>query len=163
MGEYEAVWKEFESNEITHSAAHYLLAIASFFKTNKKPRAVDLSRMLKVSRSAVSTQLKTLCEHQLVLLNGAHEIEFTRRGRQLVSKIAEKRKVFQNFLEEVLHVPSSTAKRDGCMVEHLISEETASAMFQYLQAYREKQGQILGIRKATKKGPLKNSQRHSNA
>ena len=40
MGDYQKVWREFERNEVTHSAAHYLLAVAAFGKSGRDPRAV---------------------------------------------------------------------------------------------------------------------------
>jgi len=66
MGDYQKVWREFERNEVTHSAAHYLLAVAAFGKSGRDPRAVDIARTLDVSRAAVSLQIRALRDNGLV-------------------------------------------------------------------------------------------------
>ena len=102
MGDYQKVWREFERNEVTHSAAHYLLAVAAFGKSGRDPRAVDIARTLDVSRAAVSLQVRTLREHGLVDVGDDHRIHLTRTGADLVARIASKREVVRLFLVDVL-------------------------------------------------------------
>ena len=49
-----AYWREFENNQLTHSAAHYLMAIDSLRGDLGYARVTDVADMLEVSRGAAS-------------------------------------------------------------------------------------------------------------
>jgi Mn-dependent DtxR family transcriptional regulator len=136
MNRYESVWREFEANEVTHSAAHYLLAIASLQRARERPRAADVARVLGVSRAAVSLQLKSLKEQQLVRIDRGHRLALTRQGNDLVARIASKREVLRVLFAEVLGVEPSAAEQDACKMEHLISEESVAALVRLLRFLR---------------------------
>jgi Mn-dependent DtxR family transcriptional regulator len=136
MGDYQKVWREFERNEVTHSAAHYLLAVAAFGKSGRDPRAVDIARLLDVSRAAVSLQIRTLRDHGLVDVADDHRIHLTRTGADLVARIASKREVVRLFLVDVLGVDPETAERDACKIEHLISEQSSAALVHFISCLR---------------------------
>ena len=133
MSGFEGVWREFESNEITHSGAHYLLAISALGDEGDNPRAVDVAHRLEVSRAAVSLQLKALRQQRLVEVGADHRIRLTDRGHDLVGRIAGKRRVLLAFLRDVLGVCEETAERDACKVEHLVSEESGAALVRLLR------------------------------
>jgi Mn-dependent DtxR family transcriptional regulator len=133
---YEREWRAFERNEVTHSAAHYLLAVAAFAKAGRDPRSVDVARQLEVSRAAVSLQIRTLRENGLVDVGDDHRIRLTRTGADLVARIASKREVVRLFLTEVLGVEPETAERDACKIEHLISEDTGAALVRFITCLR---------------------------
>jgi len=139
VNDYERVWRAFEANEITHSGAHYLLAIAAAVKAGQAPRAADIARQLDVSRAAVSLQVRALKDHGLVVVDPHHHIGLTRAGADLVARIAGKREVVRVFLEEVLGVVPETAEMDACKVEHLISEQTCAALVRLITFLRSDQ------------------------
>lgn len=157
MESYARVWREFEDNEITHSAAHYLLAISSLEGADERPRAADIARRLDVSRAAVSLQLRALRDHGLVEIGNDHRIRLTRLGSDVVSRVASKRQVVRTFLREVLAIEDGIAESDACKVEHLISEETAAALarfVRFLRADAESAPRILeAFREATAECP----------
>jgi len=134
--EYESLWREFASNEISHSGAHYLLAVASALKNGVEPRGADIARMLQVSRAAVSLQIRALKEQGLVRVDEHHRIGLTRSGADLVARIAGKRDVFRTFLRDVLGVAARTAELDAYKVEHLLSEETCAALVRLITFLR---------------------------
>jgi len=136
VGNYESEWRAFENNEVTHSTAHYLLAVAGFEKNGQPPRAADVARQLNVSRAAVSLQLRALREHGLVEVGENSRLSLTRLGAGLVARIASKREVMRVFLREILGVRKVTAERDACKIEHLISEETGAALVRFIQFLR---------------------------
>jgi Mn-dependent DtxR family transcriptional regulator len=136
VSDYEREWRAFDNNEVSHSTAHYLLAIAGFEKNGQSPRAADVARQLEISRAAVSLQLRALRENGLVDLDENHRLHLTRLGADLVARIASKREVLKVFLREVLGVSNSTAERDACKIEHLISEETGASLVRFIRFLR---------------------------
>lgn len=137
MTDADPVWRQFEANEITHSAAHYLLAIATLAEhTGGPPRAADIARHLDVSRAAVSLQLKSLRDHDLVEIGRDRRLRLTREGADLVARISSKRRVLRVFFRDVLGVPDSVAELDACKMEHLISEASSGALVRLLRFLR---------------------------
>lgn len=130
------LWRAFEANEITHSGAHYLLAVAALTRRGEMPRAADVARFLGVSRAAASLQLRSLHEHGLIESDGNARLRLSREGRDLVGRIASKRKVLELFLAEVLEVPGETAELDACKVEHLLSEDSGAALVRWVRFLR---------------------------
>jgi DtxR family Mn-dependent transcriptional regulator len=128
-----AVWRAFEANEITHSAAHYLLSVAGLASSGEAPRAADVARHLGVSRAAASLQLRSLQEASLVMLDGRGRLILTAQGADLVARVAGKREVVRTFLQDILGVRPLTAEQDACKVEHLLSEETGAAMVRLIR------------------------------
>jgi len=150
-------WRAFEDNEITHSGAHYLLAIASLARSGQAPRAADVARQLAVTRAAASLQLRALQEHGLVKLDGRQRLALTRSGADLVARVASKREILLVFLREVMGVREATAQLDACKVEHLLSEETGAALVRLVRFLRsgrpEARKFVSAFRRATAECP----------
>jgi Mn-dependent DtxR family transcriptional regulator len=130
------VWRAFEANEITHSGAHYLLAVAAAGESGTPPRSVDVARSLGVTRAAASLQLRVLQDHGLVAIDRRQRLHLTANGADLVARVASKREVVRTFLGEVLGVRPATAELDACKVEHLLSEESGAALVRLLRFLR---------------------------
>ncbi len=120
-------WRAYEDNEVTHSGAHYLLAIAAAGKEGPPPHAADVARALGVSRAAASLQLRALTVRGLVRLDEGQGVHLTRTGADVVTRVRNKREVVRVFLSDILGVRPITAEADACKIEHLLSEETGAA------------------------------------
>ncbi len=129
------VWRAFEANEITHSGAHYLLAVAAAAESGP-PRSADVARALGVTRAAASLQLRALQDHGLIAIDRRQRLHLTAIGADLVARVASKREVVRTFLNEVLGVRPGTAELDACKVEHLLSEESGAALVRLLRFLR---------------------------
>jgi len=145
VSEYERVWRAFDNNEVTHSTAHYLLAVASLAESGGRPRAADVARQLGVSRAAVSMQLKTLREHDLIKVGRDNRLKLSRHGADLVARIASKREVLKEFLHQVLGVDLLVAERDACKIEHLVSEESGAALVRFIRFLHSGDEQATGF------------------
>jgi len=132
MSDLQRVWKEFEANEISHSVAHYLLAIWDSEGGEQPPRAADIARRLDVSRAAVSIQLRTLKDNGLVDVGEDHRLRLSSTGEEVVARILSKRRIILSFLIDVLGVDADIAEADACKIEHLISGETGAALARFL-------------------------------
>jgi DtxR family transcriptional regulator, Mn-dependent transcriptional regulator len=130
------LWRAFEANKITHSGAHYLLAIAALARRAGAPRAAAVARFLGVSRAAASLQLRSLLERGLVESDAQARFRLTRNGRDLVARVASTRKVLRTFLVEVLGVREEAAEADACKVEHLLSEDSEAALLRWVRFLR---------------------------
>lgn len=128
-----AGWRAFEENEITHSGAHYLLAIAAAAKEGPPPRAAAVARALEVSRAAASLQLRTLIAHGFARVDKNQGLHLTRVGADLVTRVLSKREVVRTFLSDILTVSVVTADADACKIEHLLSEETGAAIVRLIR------------------------------
>lgn len=129
MSRFEKVWRAFEDNEISHSAAHYLLAVESLTRgLGLEPKAADLARVLRVSRAAVSMQIQGLIRQGLLEFGEGKRLKLTPEGAGLVARIISKREVVRDVLSDILGVSPEVAELDGCKVEHLLSDESARAL-----------------------------------
>ena len=59
-------WKEFDHNEITHSAAHHLMAIDDLVQRLGYARVSDVARKLDITRGSVSISLQPLKREGLI-------------------------------------------------------------------------------------------------
>ena len=127
-------WKEFEANELTHSAAHHLVAIHEVGAAyGGWARVSDIARQLNITRGSVSINLRSLKtrgwletdEHRLVKLSSA--------GLKIVQSIMAKRLIVKTFLRDVLGIPESDAEIDSCKIEHLISHSTGQRLAEFVR------------------------------
>ncbi len=119
-----SVWKAFENNELSHSDAHYLMAIDELIQNDGKCRAASIARTLDISRNAVSLKLQAMIRQQLVNVDDDHLIHLTAGGLTAVENVISIRRSFQFFLTDVLGIDKLNAQEDSCKVEHLLSEDT---------------------------------------
>ena len=136
MSDRTPLWRAFEANEITHSGAHYLLAIAACAESGTAPRAADVARRLGVTRAAASLQLRKLHEHGLVEIDGRQRLRLSDAAVDLVARVASKREVLLVLLRDILGVRHATAEVDACKVEHLLSEESGAALVRLIRFLR---------------------------
>ena len=129
-------WKQFEANELTHSAAHHLLAIhAVGSKYGGWARVSDIARQLDVTRGSVSINLRALKKRGWVKTDEHHMVALSPAGTKIVQVILAKRVVVKAFLVNVLGVPEPQAEIDSCKVEHLLSDESGHRLVQFMRFF----------------------------
>jgi DtxR family transcriptional regulator, Mn-dependent transcriptional regulator len=127
-------WKEFEANELTHSAAHHLLAIHEVgSKYGGWARVSDIARKLDITRGSVSINLRALKKRGWVKTDEHHMVALSPAGTKRVHVILAKRVVMKAFLVNVLGVPEPQAEIDSCKVEHLLSDESGHRLVQFMR------------------------------
>ncbi|NOX36550.1 MAG: metal-dependent transcriptional regulator [Calditrichaeota bacterium] len=126
-------WKAFDQNEITHSAAHHLMAIAQLLSDRGYARVSDVARTLGITRGSASITLKALKEKGYVMEDENKFLFLTEKGDRLSHAIQSTRKILIKFLQDVLQVQPDQAEIDACKVEHLISEETGKKLLSFLK------------------------------
>ncbi|KAA3619980.1 MAG: metal-dependent transcriptional regulator [Calditrichaeota bacterium] len=128
----EMVWKEFEQNIITHSAAHHLTAISDLLDKNGYARVTDVARTLDITRGSASITLKALKERGLVTEDENKFLRLSESGASITKVIYLKRRVLTKFFKDILKVPEETANIDACKIEHLISTKTGEKLLSFM-------------------------------
>ncbi|MBI4475675.1 MAG: metal-dependent transcriptional regulator [Acidobacteria bacterium] len=127
-------WKEFEANELTHSAAHHLLAIHEVGAAyGGWARVSDIARRLNITRGSVSINLRALKKRGWVQTDAHHLVKLSPKGLKAVHAVMAKRVIVKTFLCEVLGIPEAEAEIDSCKIEHLISHATGHRLAQFLR------------------------------
>ncbi len=127
------IWKAFEQNVISHSAAHHLMAIDDLIERLGYARVSDIARQLNITRGSVSITLRPLKKAGLVEQDENRHLRLSEPGRNLVSAIKTKRHLIQRFLSDVLSVAPEQAEIDACKLEHLVSNSTAQRLLSFLR------------------------------
>lgn len=128
------VWKHFEENGITHSAAHHLLAIMSLRESRGYARVTDVARHLDITTGSASTNLKSLKGRGLIVEDDNRFLTLSAEGENLAKAVIFRKKLLMKFLTEVLKVSEEQAEIDACKTEHLISSETTRKLETFLQS-----------------------------
>jgi Mn-dependent DtxR family transcriptional regulator len=117
-------WREFEKNDITHSAAHYLMAVDSLRDSLGYARVTDVAEMLEVSRGAASMSLSHLKKRGWVSEDPNRFLLLTEEGEHMARLVEHNFRILSKFFEEVLGVSKDVAMADACKMEHLMSLDT---------------------------------------
>ncbi len=130
------VWKKFEENNITHSAAHHLLAILELREKRGYARVTDVARDLNITTGSASINLKSLKAKHLIIEDENKFLALSEEGETLARAVLMRKKVLNDFLVNVLKVTAEQAEIDACKTEHLISVETATKLQAFIEAYQ---------------------------
>lgn len=131
------VWKQFEENKITHSAAHHLIAVLELRESQGYARVTDVAKQLNITTGSASTNLKSLKSKGFVLEDQNRFLSLSEEGEQLAQLVLRRRKVLQNFLVEVLRVSPEQAEVDVCKTEHLLSLESTQKLEEFVFKHKK--------------------------
>ena len=129
---FQEVWKSYEENELTHSAAHHLMAVHELRARHGYARVSDIAQHLKITKGSVSSAMKHLKERGYVREDHNKFLELSDKGAKVVSEVEATRVAFQRFLTHALGMDEDDAQIDACKVEHLVSAETRSRLTHFL-------------------------------
>jgi DtxR family transcriptional regulator, Mn-dependent transcriptional regulator len=130
-----AHWREFDRNTLSHSMAHYLMAIHHLRNTLGYARTTDVAEMLEVSKGAASMALAQLKKRGWVGEDPNRFLLLTDEGLRVTHLVENNFETLSRFFERVLGVDANTAFSDACKMEHLMSMETGRrlmALMRYL-------------------------------
>ncbi len=130
------VWKEFNENEITHSAAHHLLAIQELTQKRGYARVTDVAKFLEITTGSASTNLKGLKQKGYVIEDENRFLALSPEGASIAGAILTRRQVMEDFFMHVLGVDPIIAEIDACKTEHLLSMETTSKMAEFAAKFK---------------------------
>lgn len=142
-------WKEFGKNDLTHSAAHYLMTIEGLLKTQGYARLIDVAKKLNISKGSLSTSLKNLVKKGIIYEDDNKHFFLSEEGKMYATHIRKTRQVFQRLLE-ALGVDDELAEVDACKIEHLLSAESTTAILRMIKAVEGDKQLLNDIQKTMK-------------
>ena len=131
------VWKEFEDNLLTHSAAHYLMTIHELLETQGYARVTDIAKRLNITRGSCSISLKPLKKRGWVTEDPNRFLKLSEEGRRLAQIVEKNDELLDAFFREVLGVDAEQAEIDACKIEHLLSVESSVKLAAFIRVMRE--------------------------
>lgn len=126
-------WRAFEENKLTHSVAHYLMAVDHLRNDLGYARVTDVAGLMGISRGAASLAFSQLKERGLVSEDPNRFLLLTEEGINLARTVEHNFVLLTCFFENVLGIDPEVARADACKMEHLLSEETSHALVRFLR------------------------------
>ncbi len=130
-------WKKFDENIVSHSAAHYLLAIRDLNAQWGYARVSDIAEKLAITKGSASQSIKALRARGWVTEDDHRMLHLSETGESLAASIAVQAEVLERFFHHVLGLSEEQARVDACKVEHLMSPEVIDrlrSIDQYLES-----------------------------
>lgn len=143
-----AYWRAFDQTRVSHSAAHYLMAIHGLRREFGYARATDVAAKLEVSRGAASLALAQLKKRGLVEEDLHRLLLLTEDGHRIVHEVERNFAVLAAFFQNVLGASRETAHADACKMEHLLSLETGRRLIRLMRMVMEDREQAVRVREA---------------
>ena len=109
----------------------YLAAIYILLEHSDNVRSIDIVRLRKVSKAAVSKRMKQLRESGYISMD-SEGISLTKKGREIAEKIHKSHKSFQVFLERI-GVDTVNADEIASYVAHIITPQSLETCSLYIQ------------------------------
>ena len=130
------VWKSFEENLLTHSAAHYLMTIRDLLAEQGYARVTDIAKRMNITRGSCSISLKPLKKRGLVAEDANKFLTLSREGRHLAEMVERNDELLEILFREVLGVNPEQAEVDACKIEHLLSLESSVRLCHFIECIR---------------------------
>jgi len=147
------IWKRYGEKEVSHSMAHYLQTVALLKAAKGHARVGDIAEHLGVSKSGVTSMLRSLEKRGLVRHERYGCVELTEEGSGFASRTESSRRVLSMFLTEILGVSEEVATEDACMIEHLVSPEVSVELLRLTTFMRSKHPAAANFREAYRTSP----------
>ncbi|MFT5123489.1 MAG: DtxR family Mn-dependent transcriptional regulator [Kiritimatiellia bacterium] len=141
------VWKSFEDNTLTHSAAHYLMTIKALLEDHGYARVTDIAKRLNITRGSCSISLKPLKKRQLVIEDENRFLQLSDEGRRLAEMIEMNDDLLECLFKDVLGVSADQAEVDACKIEHLLSIESSVKLANFIKSWKENQAASTTLKK----------------
>ncbi len=127
------VWKTFDENQLTHSAAHYLMTIHELLQENGYARVTDIAKRLNITRGSCSISLKPLKRRALVVEDENKMLSLSDEGLRLAELVERNDELLEILFRDILGVDEDQAEIDACKIEHLLSIESSIRLASFVE------------------------------
>ena len=122
-------------NGITKSLEDYLEAIYLINMDGQTACVNDIAKLLHVKMPSVVKGVHELKKLEMVTQAPYSPVELTAKGRRAAALVLKRHTMIKDFLVKI-GVSKSTADRDACLMEHILSPET----LEKIKAYNSAEG-----------------------
>jgi DtxR family Mn-dependent transcriptional regulator len=122
---------------LSSSMEDYIKTIYLLENLNKVARVSDIGRRLSVKKASVVAAVSYLQKNELIRHERYGFITLTDLGREIASKIEKKYGMVYEFLSAFLKIDPEKAKDEACLIEHSLSDDTASKLAGYIKSNRQ--------------------------
>ena len=112
---------------LQESGEMYLETIYILLKESPTVRAIDVGEYMGFSKPSVSRAMSLLKESGYVTTDSSGHISLTESGKKIAEKIYERHTLLTEMFAS-LGVDRKIAAEDACKIEHVISDDTFSAL-----------------------------------
>ena len=116
------------------SGEMYLETILVLSREKDAVRAIDVGQKMGYSKPSVSRALAKLRADGYLLVDGNGYLRLTDKGSAIAEKIYERHHVLSELLTRI-GVSPETAAEDACRIEHVISDESFTAIKEHVKEH----------------------------
>ncbi len=125
---------------LTKSYEDYLETIYEIAeRTGSGVHSVDIATDRGVTKASVARAVKNLREDGYINQERYGEITLTDKGKAYGKILLSNHRMLGSFLRDVLGVDEDVAAEEGCLIEHIISDETAKKWRTWLKEELKRQ------------------------
>ncbi len=122
-----------KKKKLNSNMEDYLEAIVVLNKKNGVARVKDISKLLNVRASSVTSALNTLSKSGFVVHEKYGYVEPTKSGAELAHKVQNRHNLLNKFLTNILSIDPEIANEDACKMEHILSPQTFQKLTKFIQ------------------------------
>jgi len=142
------IWRQYSRNFLSHSRAHYLMAIEALREELGYARTTDVAELLEVSRGAASMALTQLKKRGWVTEDPNRFLLLTDEGKRISELVSANFRVLSAFFSSILGMKKERALLDACKIEHLVSGDACRRLSALAQLIQEDETLARRIREA---------------
>lgn len=124
--------------KLTFTMENYLEAIYELSSSGNGARVSDIASRLGVTKASTHRAMSSLAEKGLITNEKYKEVFLTPEGLKFAEQTSIKHHVIQQFLINILKISPSIAESDACAIEHVISNDSITAMQKLLNSDKNK-------------------------
>lgn len=109
---------------VTHAMENYLKVIYELIQLNGMARVTDIANRMHVTKATVSQTTDKLVALGCVKKEKSKGIWLTELGKEKAESVTETFHILDCFLTEILGVPKDISRKDACLMEHILNQQT---------------------------------------
>ncbi len=119
------------------SGQMYLETIYVLLQKSDNIRAIDVGAYLGYSKPSVSRAIGILKKGEYITVDSNGYIALTQKGKEIAEQLYDRHEILSSMLI-ALGVDEKTATEDACRMEHVISDESFSAIKSHYAFFKNK-------------------------
>lgn len=123
------------TTKLSSGLEDYIECIYNQINETGNVKAIDISKILDVSRASVTDALHRLAEKEYIHHERYGTIEITQKGIQKAQEIIDKHTILTSFFEKVLSLSKEEASENACRIEHVITQNAFEKLKKYTTSF----------------------------